>query len=323
MVFLAPHNKASSILDSEMKQFILSITAACLVCFYSEICGFARVCVSFARVYATADKVYSHSDSQSILCVGASHMGSSIAERPIIKNIWLHSSSAKSCLVRVAELERRGRLHGFKYCILETSPFDYGASCSVESQSRYADLLFRELPINWRYIRKMSLNGSMLMESLGREILASRTSFTTTFELDSSTNSHALLKDRASMVTRPEAWKEERLSFYLKLHYDDYLQRNDVTSNRMRIYNDIKNICEKYGIKVVVFSAPLSQAYRNHIPGEALKRHRRFLNELTNAGFVVFDRYDGYGDEYFFDPTHLANNGAEKFTEELLAFLHM
>lgn len=42
---------------------------------------------------------------------------------------------------------------------------------------------------------------------------------------------------------------------------------------------------------------------------------------LSDAGITIYDCFDRYPDDRFFDPTHLDNHGAEVFTKDLSDFL--
>lgn len=297
-----------------MKLFLLKVVLlACIALAFQAVCLVGR----FVSVQMDAKNVYVISPTETIIFTGGSQSDASIAETntvKCIKKICLHSSSSRAFLVRLLELESRNQLRGIRFCVLETAPFSYARKNSWDAKKTAEELWLREFPINWRYWRLnpygLAFFGSVLLDWVAYPRFAA-------LEL----NRVGAYKDGESWTKRCAEWKKERIEFFVNLHFADYERRLDASGARLNDFLEIKRICDRHGIRPVVIVAPLLMEYRQKIPALAMQRHEHFIADLRAAGFLVFSRMNEYADDLFFDPTHLAHEGAVRFTTEFLAFL--
>ena len=110
---------------------------------------------------------------------------------------------------------------------------------------------------------------------------------------------------------RDEAAQARYQAHFQKFPARDFLQ--------MKALQEIKNTCRKEGIKLVLIAFPLSDDYLKLSDGDSALLSVRALQDSMKASshYLNFNRVFTGLPEYFSDPDHLNNQGAEQLSKML------
>lgn len=85
---------------------------------------------------------------------------------------------------------------------------------------------------------------------------------------------------------------------------------------------EIKKVCVRNNIRLVVFTSPLSTYYRDRVPCEGKDALRRWQERIKEFGIEYYDESESLSDEHFRDSNHLSHDGARAFTRYFLRKIH-
>lgn len=290
-----------------MKRFILSVLVLSL-----------WACVAFGARWAwriwqfrgMTDSVYTLTPQQDVLFIGSSSTACSVLEEPKYHNkiVWVYSSGPEFSLMRLQELDRRRQLGNVKILFVDFMINNFN------HQSR--DLLpkswVRELPISWRHT--FELPGSVC--DLVRCMLERP-------EMDFGIGGKPPA-NRPSVGLKTKQWIEElperdgaaNAILNEKTYIDELNWSKGWRTAMQNSIIEMKKICDRHGIRFVLWSPPLPSFARARIPPAGNALFDEFINYYVSHGVEYVDFRTAFSDDtMFFDWWHLDSESMECFTD--------
>ncbi len=247
------------------------------------------------------DAAFTLHPQQRLVCMGDSHIGTSIIEDPAFetKLLWNSSASTRFTLLRLLELERKEALHPPYVIITE---LNYQSLYAEESAT--ARLLSTLFPIAWRQAHLFT--PSELWKA--------------TLEIAKNCGVGPVEDAPTRTISILELSPEERtriLQQNTNGHFNHSLEaRQSALQCRFEELTAIHAVCKRNRVPLVVFSAPLCSFYQQAVPDYAKADFNRLLDYLNTLEipYLDFRQADGIHDGHFVDGHHLSVCGRETFT---------
>ena len=259
-----------------------------------------------------ARRLFSTDATQTVLVMGDSHADHAFVENVDygIKMLTFHSTPMNVSLMRLLELERRGGLTSLRVCVINlcnTSTAQWGYKGQIEST-------WRMLPFSLRYVNLVPMSRWRLVYGL-LEITARNLNEMPPVATDASTRG-----EQIPMIERSEEWIKASAKAAIKRHFGSREENPEKFIPDAFIHLDkaivsIKEVCDRHGIKLVFFSAPLCKEYSDNVPEWGRENLARWVSRVKELGAYYFDYREWGTRECFYDPDHLCKKGAEKFTK--------
>ena len=203
--------------------------------------------------------------------------------------------------MRLKELERRNQLDGIKYCIIDA---DYEGLCGRMKPSHVEKTYLESLLFSWRYLNVLpdgkcqNLFSAFTWQGYRRCLKSS---------LPNTNNLYINLprNNQYSLITKA-----------MKAIDADILYHHDMVDMNKNILKEIKQLCEKRNIKLVLVAGPLVKehplrgAMRN-----VLDEWKSFLNK---EGVDYWDLRGELPDKFFYDIDHLSATGRRTISRKYL-----
>ena len=287
-----------------MKKFVWSIVA-----FAVPSVGLLAL-ISIAR-YASLEPMCSQMfhvrPEQKILILGDSHAQCDFLEKPDfgIKMLVYHSTQMNISLIRLKELERRGGLSGIKLCVLnfcQTTIREWNEEELLESS-------WRMMPYALRHCEWIFVDRHRVYLNLMRKMLVSP------HDLPPLAADPSWRIDGASFADRPADWRRKNVEGELGRHFGEFKAMKDSRKLQLQTLREINNVCTRHGIKLVLYSAPLTKEYYEGIPDWAKANMEWWKVVVKDMGIPYYDYMQRCGPDMFADCDHLLKSGAERFTD--------
>lgn len=83
-------------------------------------------------------------------------------------------------------------------------------------------------------------------------------------------------------------------------------------------YREMHRICKENGVRLIVFSAPVTKFYRDAVPAKLKAQMNETVAWLKQEGIPYIDCMASMSEDTFRDATHLLPSAARRFTPLLL-----
>lgn len=287
-----------------MKKFVLKLVA------FGATIVLAIIALHIGTILvcrAEMDGVYRLNPDQDVLFLGSSQMGCAIEESPRFhnKSIWMSNTISQSCLLRLLELERRGQLENVKVLAMPFHVF------SITTQSRFIFewAWYQELALTWRHLDMLPCTATKFLS-----FMVSNLRLPLAIHVESKPPSRPGLSSRPKShqdkFYRNCAAEAERLTTVAG-DYEGW-ERSFYGAHRR-----IKEICNRHGIRFVLFRAPVLPYFDHRIPESGQAMVEAAVAHLRDMGIEYVDTEHEIPEKYFFDNVHLIKEGATIFTEDL------
>lgn len=269
-------------------------------------------CLRYAWLEIYARRMFRTEKWQQILVLGDSHAQCSFVEDPDchIKMLTYHSTPLNVSLMRLKELERRGGLGNVKVCVVN---FWYTTAVGHITESGQLESVWRMLPFSLRYRELIPLESFDLYCYLLKEM------FVHSGNLPPVVVDPALRVESTLFCERNAQWRTGNVKRAILRHYGwkDRPEGKVVLQSDQYfkwIVGGLKEVCDRHGINLVFYSAPLTPEYDCMVPEWAKQCLEKRVEWLGEMGIRYYD-FRTYGtSDIFADADHLSLEGARKFT---------
>ncbi len=292
-----------------MKKFIsrLAIAAALMLLVLVGMHGIA--------IWSLRDDVesaYTISPHTEVLFIGSSQVGCAIDEDRYgayrLQKLWVSDSITPSFLMRLRELERRGQLDHLKTVVV---PFNVN-SVTHQADHMYLWAWYLELPVSWRSFDLLPYG---MWEFVKYNLCNLR------FPI----RMHVceLPPEREGLSSRPQVYREKFLASIAHTARDCTARAGseDLEKRLFDAYDEMRTICERHGIRFVIFKAPLLPAFEQNLSEDARRRIGAYEQRLRDMHFEYIKPHVDLDERHFFDDVHLIPSAAKLFTSELFHLL--
>jgi hypothetical protein len=108
----------------------------------------------------------------------------------------------------------------------------------------------------------------------------------------------------------------------IKRHYYHLEKELNVSVTAINFLDSIVELCNSKNIRLVLVSNPVHPNYFENIPSQIVHEYFLLLSKYS-SGHIVFDKIkEKYPDSLFADSDHLNENGAARFTSDLIQQLN-
>ena len=303
-----------------MKKFILSVTVFCpsAIALVAVI-----VCLRYAKLESYAQRMFHTEEWQKILVLGDSHAECGFVEDRDFhcKMLTYHSTPLNVSQMRLKELERRGGLGNIKVCVVNFWYANASGHITVRGQQ---ESVWRMMPFSLMYRKLIPLNGLDLYGYLMKEIVGHPGN------LPPVVTESSKRKESILFLNRDLGWRIDNVDKAIARHYgwkNKYEGKSVCEADEYfnRIVGEMKDVCDKHGIKLIFFSAPLTKEYNDKVPEWAKQNLRDRVEWLKGIGISYYDYITRGTPDMFADADHLSLAGARLFTkifyEEVLSGL--
>ena len=249
-------------------------------------------------------------DGCRVLVLGDSHADSAFVEDENlgIRIAGRHSSPMNVTLMRLKEIERRGGLKTVRFCVVNlchTSVMPW----TFEQQK---DALWNFLPYSLKYREWVPVSTWRLLGMLADQSIHHLE------EMPSLVCTPAEYSPRPSILERSEKEVETDLREYLRRHFSWNTGSVDIIPDwrecMKAVIAEMKETCERNGVKLVFFSAPLSRAYRDNIPSWARQNLDDWVAYVRYLSIPYYDYSTACQDDMLRDCNHLRLQCAPEFS---------
>lgn len=244
-------------------------------------------------------------DTQTLF-TGDSHIGCSIVESSGVRVLWRSASSPGFSLLRLKNIERLGWPEGLRTVITEVGTQTLYAE---HSEMLYASAWTTAFYWAWRFPEAWGVwRVLQFLETLSHFPTipeASETSSAMDIPFPSRT-----VEEREEDLKRVFAGHFERLTMPVEWACAEAELREELRA--------LRTFCESKGVRLILFSAPLTSTYRARMPPWARERFKRFQTWIREEGFEYYDHREALDDVWFRDSHHLRPSGAKRFTQIFL-----
>lgn len=264
--------------------------------------------VRLALAAPALDAVFRLPEGTRVLLTGDSHIGCTFREDvPGVRVIWKGATSPGFTVLRLRNIERLGWPRSLRTVVTEVGPQTLYAE---HAESLRAPAWEASLFWAWRFPDAWPW-GNTLWRSADF-ILRTRAAPPAT---------EGPRTEAIPFPHRSEAEQREALETALASHYERLATPSEWVCAEKELREELlalRAFCEAKGVRLVLFSAPLTSYYRRHVPDWAGERFAAFQAWLRAAGFEYHDHRDALDDFWFLDTHHLRPRGAERFTAHFL-----
>lgn len=288
-----------------MKRFVLTLLGLCASI---AMIVLAMHAVVIYRQQAVVDETYTlGKNGADVLFIGSSQVGCSIEESPRFHNqkLWVSDTISQSFLMRLKELERRDQLKKIKVCVVPFNLF------SITSQNKGSFLWawYQEIPVSWRYL-------DMLPCGLFQFVRYIACNLRYPFHIHVSDSS----SPQDPLNTKPQKYQEAKRRGFVasaKKQSDPRGRLDDWESRLIGCYDEMRKICARNGIRLIVYKAPILSCYEDAVPVAGKARVADMVKKMQAHGIEYVDTGLSLGEAHFRDAVHLVGSGASLFTERL------
>lgn len=287
-----------------MKRFIF------VLCALSALIVMAIVAVHVYVILACQremDEVYAVRPDQDVLFLGSSQIGCAIEESSRFHNkcIWVSETIAQSCLIRLKELERRNQLSHVKILVVPFHVF----MISAQSEWTFKWAWYQELAVSWRHLDMLPCGLVKFLAFIACNLRIPpaihvsekrpRRQGLTERPVPYQRHFHGLCEQKAAAMCKVSgSFRNWEQSFFGS-------------------YNEMKEICDRHGIRFVVCRAPVLPYFDHRIPECGQRMIDAAVTRIRSMGIEYIDTDHEIPEKYFFDWLHLIPDGATIFTEKL------
>ena len=297
-----------------MKRFLISVfLAAGLLLLLDVAFVVGRIIVNQDEV----DAAFDVPPGTEVIFIGNSHTGCTFVEAPEFRNwvLWRSSASFVLQYIRFREFERRGVLErGVKAVVMDCDRPTMNGCCfdgiRYDMKGTY--------PCSWRYLTQMPMSTLALVSEI---LLYSNRNFWLR---------ESPPADSIDWVTRMNGWTKEERDYYLRQEEEDGRSaRNDWESEDVfpkdwqtcvyKMLLDMKARCEKHGVRLILFAAPVSSQSADRTNPRAYQRISDVAARVREMGIEYYDFRTACPDNQFRDAGHLLRRSAYDFTKKFYA----
>ncbi len=265
----------------------------------------------FVRNQHKVDKHFAVPEGTDVLVIGNSHAGCTFTEAPEFRDrvIWHSSMGFVFHYLRFLELERRGVLdRGIKAVIFDCDNSTLNCCSKKHNRENFG----LTLPFSWRYVDRIPMS----YLEIAKEVLL-----------------NAGMSFPKPAIPPPEApdwttWSPERKRSYMNLCYgkkDWYAPKRwdsdtkqfpkDLMARFDEMVLDIKARCEKRGIRLIFFAAPLTTETPDRVNPAVWEQVDNIKKRVLGLGCEYYDFRLAYPDTRFHDVHHLLRSTSYDFTK--------
>lgn len=285
-----------------MKKFLINI-AYCGLLYIMTL-----IAVVAARIIAAqrqCSEVFSVPQGTKVLCIGNSHTGCTWYEAAEFKNrvLWTSATGFVTHYMRFREFERRGVLDtGIKYCILDCDGPGMGGFANDRLKKRFVD----DLPFAWRYIDILPIG---TFEAI-LYVLCHTSQY---FSFD-----EVPPEQVPDWTTRTKEEQESNIIGQYGKVLADWKTGypRDWQNTFLELIKDIKMRCEKHGVHLICFAAPLTSASPARANQIIWERESKMIERVKSLGIDYRDFRLSCEDKEFRDSHHLLRNSSYEFTKK-------
>ena len=289
-----------------MKKFLASLLLAASVWLALMILPLA---IRTALWQRRAAELYSVPDGVEVLCIGNSHTGctwSEDAEFGFMK-AWRSGRAFPFAAMRLMEFDRLGQLDGVKVCIMDCDRTTFAAMTEKKIRQGYSESFaqfFRYLGLSPLPAVELLADAAMkwfkewpLPDGAGGR------------PADDRRWTERTAAERAGNIAReysPEVWNSVR-------------PVAGADANVLMMARRAQEICDRHGIRLVLFAAPVTSDNPERTCPEVYSRELDALvGRLRAAGVEYLDLRAACPDEWFRDCHHLSAEGSRAFTRKFI-----
>ena len=291
-----------------MKRFSQTLL---ILCVFFVVTVVAMHIVDIVRLQSSVDSVYTLTPAQKYLFLGSSQVGCGIEESANLHNkvLWVSDTTILHALVRLRELDRRKQLRHVKVVAI---PFNF-VVLQQYSERTLKWGWYQELPVAYRHfdIYPFSLAGF-----LGYVASNLRWPF------------HMVAKSaypvgRPAIRQRPEAWRQKFLVDSVRSASQMAYGKGCCAGWEEMLKNhliEMKAICDRHGIRFVVFRMPVLPQFEGAVPDDVLQQEGVWFRFLEGLGCtcVTPNEKNAYDDTKFFDTVHFMEPGTAAFAQDIM-----
>ena len=292
-----------------MKRFLIKVLFAAVFALLVPVC--VIVC-RIALAQRVVDEAFDVPPGTQVVFIGNSHTGCTWTEAPEFRNrvVWCSATGFMFHYLRFREVERQGALdRGVKVCVLD---------CDSSALNRFTkDTLVQNalaaLSYLWRYLPLLPFQKLAIV----REALLHPNC------------TYALAEEPKGEVpdwtTRTKEEKESYLKrFYtpagiLETQWDSDAFPRDWQNRFYEMVADMKARCDKRGIRLILFAAPLASQYPDRNDPLIYRRISSVAEKIRSMGIEYYDYRAACPDNKFRDAGHLLRSSAYEFTKKFYA----
>ena len=297
-----------------MKRFLITVSlAAGLLLLLDVAFVVGRIIVNQSEV----DAAFDVPPGTEVIFIGNSHTGCTFVEAPEFRNwvLWRSSASFALQYIRFREFERRGVLErGVKAVVMDCDRPTMNGCCfdgiRFDVKGTY--------PCSWRYLMQMPMSALALVTEI--LLYPNRD-----FWLRQSSPA-----DSIDWVTRMNGWTKEERDYYLKdeenfgrLPSNDWDSETVFPKNWRKWFDekllDMKVRCEKQGVRLVLFAAPVSSQSSDRTNPRVYQNVSDVAARVRELGIEYYDFRTACPDNQFRDAGHLLRRSACDFTKKFYA----
>ena len=279
------------------------------------ICVLFIIGLRYAKLQTLADDLFATKEGQHILVLGDSHPDNAFVEVAGngIKKLVYSGSPLNISFMRLLELEKRTNLSNIDVCIANidyTYILEWSYKLQIESAWRLMPFCFDKLD---------------MLPTSRIETIRGLIDFTceNINEIPPLAQTSGGADASVSIAGHSPEWVRAQVDDAIERHFrrrerHPELFVPDATGRMMETILAFKKLCEQHGIRLILFSAPLSQEYRDGVPDWAKKELRGLVAEIRDEGIEYYDFTEWGRRDWLADSDHLNKTGAEQFTNMFL-----